>query len=450
MTDKNEKLFSAIGKLKDNYVEEAYSQHAENEKRSHSVKSIVIIAFAAVLSLSLMVTVAANSDRLLEAIFERRQELVDDKIGHIYESSTVGNITLTMDSIVVENDGYNERFAGIWTVSFHNDGGLFQDGLKYSGYKIEALFGENKPSYGEAGEKAADGRIWYDIGSYSYPETMGQKDYDIFYADLYNINYGIDNPSDTITLTGFWHNGYYSDCRLTFYGLTSYDGSINYADELSVEFTVSHDNAKLLTQLNYEPDITFEIEGVTFEITDIQMDADGMNVHISNPALDRVNIGGVDCYAINYFTKLANSDEYIAKDKEVSELDAAKSKQNEGESFEEAMNRFTEWMMSDERAKLEGDVYALCVPTENQYILNECYELAVEINPESGAEIVSMSTDCSGGSGEMIFAGMDVKFSSPIYVDDIIRVYARKIGDHSKEVTIWIPAEDKALAEMKK
>lgn len=451
MTDKNEKLFNAIGKLKDSYVEEAYTKRLKPSKAGRSIKRLVMLAAAAVLSVSLVVTVAANSDQILSAIFERRKALVDDKIGHINESTTVGNITLTMDTIVIENKIFDDgRFDGIWTISFHNDDGNFDGGLKYTGTKMEVLFDPNdRPAFvGNGGEENHDGRIWYELGSFSYDEQTDS--YDPFYSPMYNINFGLDNPSDTITLTtDFAHFGCYGDCRLTFYGLTSYDGSIKYADKLSVEFTVTEETAQPLRQLSdYNPDISFEIGGAIFDVRNIAVNEDNIHFGITNPNNDRVNISGINCYAINYFTKLANSDEYIAKDKEVSELDAAASKQ--GDTLEENMENLTAWMMSDERTALENELYILSRPTEDQDILNECYELAVEIKPESGAEIISMTTDYDGASYDVIFAGFHAQFSSPIYVDDIVRVYARKIGDPSKEVTIWVPAEDKGLEEIAK
>ena len=111
------------------------------------------------------------------------------------------------------------------------------------------------------------------------------------------------------------------------------------------------------------------------------------------------------------------------------------------------MESLTAWMMSEERVKLEGELGAMSEPTEDQNILNECYEILVEIKPESGAEITSVNT-CYGGSGPTVNevrASMTANFSSPIYVNDIIRVYAQKIGDPTKQVTIWVPAEDEGL-----
>ena len=78
MTDKNEKLFNAIGKLNDSYIEEAYSQPEKAAKPRNSIKRIVMLAAAALLSISLVITVAANSDAIIAAIFERRQNLIDN------------------------------------------------------------------------------------------------------------------------------------------------------------------------------------------------------------------------------------------------------------------------------------------------------------------------------------------------------------------------------------
>ncbi len=442
----SDKLLDAIGGVNDRWVNELMEEPAA--KASHKVKPIVkrivIAAAAALLSISLVVTVAANSDAIIAAIFERQKNLVDDKIGHIDESVTEGNITLTLESVKIDSLYHNDNeFDGDFTISFHNEDGAFEKGLKYGGYKTEALFDADDPEYQKSdGEITNDGRKWCELeySSWMGPESDG---YDIFYSDIREINYGLDNPSDTITLTGDLSFGRYTDYRLTFYDVTSYDGSIKYADEICVEFTVTKEEAQPLQQLHYSPDITFEIEGATFEIDDIYVYPDNMLMHFTNSNADRVNIAGVECYAINYLTKLANNDEYIAKDKEVSELDKAASKK--GETIEEQMENLTEWMMSEERVKLEGELVALSVPTEDQNILNECYEILVEIKPESGATITSVKSWYGGSSLGVAFASMNAQFSSPIYVDDIIRVYAQKIGDPTKQVTIWVPAEDKGL-----
>ena len=140
MTDKNEKLFNAIGKLKDSYIEEAYAENPKLSKPKKSIKRIVMLAAAAMLSISLVITVAANSDAIIAAIFERRQKLVDNKIGHIDESATVGNITLTLESVTVENVFDDDNIFANYTVSFHNNDGAFEGGLKYGGYKLQCIF----------------------------------------------------------------------------------------------------------------------------------------------------------------------------------------------------------------------------------------------------------------------------------------------------------------------
>lgn len=441
MTDKNEKLFNAIGKLNDSYIEEAYAESPEPKpaKSRKSIKRIVMLAAAALLSVSLVITVAANSDAIIAAMFERRQKLVDDKIGHIDESVTEGNITLTMESVTVDQNIFDDgRFLGTFTVSFHNEDGNFESGLKYGGYKMQHILDDSGNDSGPL-EFDEDGRGWYTL------HGNKPQEFEAFYPAINRINYGLDELSDTITLQSIPAFGMYGVNRIIFYDITSADGSIKYADELCVEFTVSKEEAQPLQQLHYNPDITFEIEGVTFEVYEIYVNPDNMLIHFTNSNADRVNIAGVDCYAINYLTKLANSDEYCAKNAEIRELDAAASEQ--GETLEEQMESLTAWMMSEERVKLEGELGAMSEPTEDQNILNECYEILVEIKPESGAEITSVNT-CYGGSGPTVNevrASMTANFSSPIYVNDIIRVYAQKIGDPTKQVTIWVPAEDEGL-----
>ncbi len=443
-----DKLLDAIGGVNDRWVKELMEE--PDVKASHKVKPIakriIIAAAAALLSVSLVITVAANSDAIIAAIFERRQNLVDNKIGHIDESVTDRNITLTMEKVVVEEKHFdNGQFSGEFTVSFHNEDGVFDGGLKYSRVTFEGLFDADDEKFPQTDASiTADGQKWCMIGSYSYLDP-NPNEYDIFFTALQEFNSNLENPSDAVTLTGHV-NGWYTDCRLTFYDITSYDGSKKYADKLSVNFTVSEDIAPPLEQLNgYKLDTAFEIEGVTFEIDSISVSPEDIEMKFTNSDADRVNIAGTECYAINYLAKLGASDEFYAKDKEIQELDAAASKK--GETIEEQMENLTAWMMSDERVKLEGELWAMTKPTEDQNILNECYDIVIELKPESGAEITSIRTEFSGGGltpAESTVTTM-AKLSSPIYVDDIVRVYARKIGDPTKEITIWVPADDKGL-----
>lgn len=444
---KSEKLLDSIGAVNDRWVKELMEEPVAkaSPKAKPIVKRLVIAATAALLCLTFVVTAFAYGDEIMAAIFERRKTLVDDKIGHIDESVTDGNITLTVENIKVDHNYNDEEFLGVFTVSFHNEDGTFDGGLKYGGLLLEGLFDADNTIYPESESGlSTDGRKWCELENYSNLDIESDGD-DIFYGSMYNINHDLDNPSDKIVLTSHFFRGYYTDYRLTFYDVTSYDGSVKYADKLSVDFTISEEEAKPLQQLHYNPDITFEIEGVTFELASIVVDPDNMQIDFTNSKADRVNIAGVECYAINYLAKLGPSDEFYAKDKEIQELDAAASKQ--GETIEEQMESLTEWMMSDERVELEGELWAMAEPSEDQNILNECYDILVEIKPESGAEITSLRTDFSGGGFTPAESNVTtiVKFSSPIYVDDILRVYAQKIGDPTKQITIWVPAEDKGL-----
>ncbi len=453
MTDKNEKLFNAIGKLKDSYIEEAYNQPEKAAKSRKSIKRIVMLAAAALLSVSLVVTVAANSDAIIAAIFERRQNLIDNKIGHIDESVTEGNITLTLESVAVEKRTIDNCFFGEFTVSFHNNDGNFGNGMIYSGLRLEYLVKEGaQPIEGAQTSTDENGQTWVAIDDYCTDDAFGEG-YNPFEFNMQRINFGLDTPTDTITLTGSLRCEWDTDCRLTFIDVTSYDGSIKYADKISVDFSVSEDEAQPLQQIDYKPEgVTFEIEGVTFEIAKIEIYPDNMSMSFTNSNADRVNIAGIECYAINYLAKLSASDEYLAKDKEFSEfLEAIPDK---GDTPEEEAEKLGEWIMTDEGKKLWEELRELSIPVTDQNILNECYEIFVEINRESGAEIVSTRTSFGGsndiGSVESLNASMNASFSSPIYVNDIVRVYAQKIGDPTKQVTVWVPAEDKGLAELNK
>lgn len=457
MTDKNEKLFRAIGKLNDDYIEEAYAESSEPKpaKSRKSIKRIVMLAAAALLSVSLVITVAANSDAIIAAMFERRQKLVDDKIGHIDESVTEGNITLTMESVKVERRTISDNFFGEFTVSFHNEDGNFENGIKYGGYMLEYRVKDGEqPQLMEGATATTDenGQTWAKIDEYHTSDDNGEG-YSPFKFNLDRINYGLDKPSDTITLTGNIQCRCNTDYRMTFTDVTSYDGSIKYADKISVDFSVAEDEVQPLQQLDYKPeDVTFELEGVTFEIEGIEVYPDHMLMRFTNSNADRVNIAGKEYYAINYLAKLVANDEYLAKSKEFAEfLEAVPEK---GKTEEEQAENLSEWMATEEGRKLWDELIKLSIPTADQTALNECYEIFVEINRESGAEVVSTHTNFGGnnavGSTDGLVAFMDAQFSSPIYVNDITRVYAQKIGDPTKQVTIWVPAEDEGLAELNK
>lgn len=456
MTDKNEKLFNAIGKLKDSYIEEAYSQPEKAAKPHKSIKRIVMLAAAALLSVSLVVTVAANSDAIIAAIFERRQKLIDNKIGHIDESATVGDITLTLESVTVENVFHDENIFASYTVSFHNNDGVFEGGLKYGGYKLQSMFDDSGNGTLHAdSEIDKDGRKWYTLNG-DQPDK-----FEAFYPALSRINFGLDEPSDTITLQSSPSYGLYGVNRIIFYDLTSADGSIRYADEICIEFTITKEEAIPLMQINYyEPDISFEIDNAEFLLEHIDLYTTRLFMVITNPAGDQVNIGGVECCAINYFTKLANTDEFFEKVKKYSEREnEVRRRFEEGEANillngnydeEAAEERYSENVVNDEELRrLNEEVLEARKPTEDEKLLSECYEIVVELNPECGAEVTRMETTCHGwavpATPDTVYAGFVAEFSSPIYVNDIVRVYAQKIGDPTKQVTIWVPAEDKGL-----
>lgn len=454
---KSEKLLDSIGTVSDRWVNELIEEPEAKASASMPIaKRLVFAAVAALLCVSCVVTAFAYGDEIFAAIFERRKALVDDKIGYIDESATVGNITLTVDKVVVNQKvNYMDSIEAAYTISFCKEGGVFDKGLKYGDYALELLIDADDPRVADKDSlEVQDGKKWYVWSG------KGLYDYDAFYPPILEINFGLDNPSDTITLTSIPDRTLYGKSRLTFYDLTSADGSIKYADEISVEFEVTEEKAPPLQQLCiYDPDIGFEVEGVEFIVTRIELTPEYMHVSVGNPTADRVNIGGKECYAINYFTKYANSDESIEFDKEIQALDAEKAeyyKQKYADLPDNAYieKYYSEWLATDERAGLEAELAKLNYKTDDEKILAECYEIAVEIKPESGAQITNMNTSlCSWRLTETmtdIDAGMFAYFSSPIYVDDIVRVYARKIGDPSKEVNIWVSAEDKRLEELGK
>lgn len=447
--NKSQKLFESIGRLDDRDLAAALDYKAESPAKPKARFSVIIAA--AVVAVSLMLMAFTYGDEIMNAIFKRQKELVDDKIGYIDESSTVGHIKLTVDKVVVNQKlNYMDSIEAAYTVSFCKEGGVFDKGLKYGNYTIEFLIDADDPRVTDKDSlEVQDGKKWY-VWSGDDPGS-----YDAFYPSILEINFGLDNPSDTITLTSIPDLTLYGKSRLTFYDITSADGSIKYADEISVEFEVTEEKAPPLQQLCIDdPDIGFEVEGVEFIVTRIELTPEYMRVEVKNPTADRVNIGGKECYAINYFTKYANSDESIEFDKEIQALDAEKAEYYQQKYADLPDNAYiekyySEWLATDERAGLESELAKLTYETDDEKILAECYEIAVEIKPESGAQITNMNTSlCSWIVTETmtdIYAGMSAHFSSPIYVDDIVRVCARKIGDPSVEVTIWVPAEDNTL-----
>lgn len=448
---KSDKLLDSIGNVSDRWVGELMEEptaKASPKKVKPIVKRIIIAAAAALLCVSLVITVAANSDAIIAAIFERRQKLVDDKIGHIDTSATEGDITLTFESIKNESTVDDLTFMGSCTVSFHNEKGAFEKGLKYGSYKIQCTFDgiNDKLIGGFDSELDDEGNKWLILMS------NGTDDYDCFSMPLSQINYGLDNPSDTISLTSTPGFLMYGRNRITFYDITSADGSITYAKELSIEFDVTKETVKPLPQLQYyEPFLPVEIENVGFEVVHIDLGINRLYMEMTNPGGDTVNIGGVECCAINYLTKLANLEEFFEKVSDYHAYDEEIWTQLESQYDEkEVHEKYAEQVPENEELRrLSNEIIAVNKPTEDEKLLSECYELVVELNPECGAEVTSMQTSCFGwtvpAAPDTVRAGFVAEFSSPIYVDDIIRVYAQKIGDPTKQVTIWVPAEDKGL-----
>lgn len=200
----------------------------------------------------------------------------------------MGNITLTLESVTVENVFDDDNIFANYTVSFHNNDGIFEGGLKYGGYKLQCIFDDSGNGTLHAdSEIDEDGRKWYTLNG-DQPDK-----FEAFYPALSRINFGLDNPSDTITLKSSSSYGFYGVNRIIFYDLTSADGSIKYADEICVEFTVTKEEAKPLQQLNYyEPNLPFEVENAEFMLVRIDVSTTRMLVEITNPAGDSVSIGG--------------------------------------------------------------------------------------------------------------------------------------------------------------
>ena len=462
MKNHEDKLFSSIGRIDDDILDSALAYSPAKTKTGRTIsikKKITAIALAAVMCMGLVVTVTAYGSDIWAAITQRKRELIDDKSQVINKTVSVeSGCSLTIDNVAGGGG------TGFFYFSIHSGDEPFTKGLKYE--RLQVMY-KTSPDLNVSYSEPVEMGSWYTI--YDDGEGMGG-----FFANLERIEYDSDNPTSTVQYklsAAETHNTTY---QIVITGITSEDGSIKYADELSMEFDVDLSERQTISQVRFHrpsPEIEFELDGIKYQIFEVSMhDPYSFDINIINLDEDAIEYEGKQFYAVNRFCdsswytkewfdyhrkKLTiyfnnqgiNSDDFTPK-----ELKAEYDELCEKES--EALNdSLSIWGYGIDE---NGDEYYKVI-REEPY--NMSYNLHVELFPDCGASVkpdtpnvnrknpgVSILED---GEPDMTMnIGETFKFTSPIYITDIKRVYVTKNSDPDFELTIYEPSKDKSLLDL--
>lgn len=420
--NKSQKLFESIGRLDDRDLAAALDYKAESPAKPRARFSVIMAA--AVVAVGLMLMAFSYGDEILNAIFKRQTELVDDKAAIINESVTVGEVTMTVDKVVVERES-DLNFDGQCYVTFRMDGGVFENGIAYSRVVIQKL---------------ADGQ-WQTDEVLENVTMFEKEEWD--YSDF-------DPNSNEITQI-YTLFGPYTDYRITFYDLSDRDGKTVYAKEISVDFTVKCNKVTPTTMLDlYTPDpaIEFELDGYRFQIHEIRMTPESFQIDVKNMDNDVIEASGRKFYAGNLLCdswKSKEAADALIAEREYSAIHEDAWSVDGSEDIKAEHDRLV--------AKLKE--YPIMEQGLDDEIHKYGYEIRVELSPKCGAKIrTDRQSHClpnvayKNGFDDPVFVNSAVQafgFTSPIYIEDIVRVYAVKRSDPSVEVNIWVPAEDESL-----
>ncbi len=455
MKNHEDKLFSSIGKINDDILDSAlaYSPAKANTGRTISIKKkITAIALAAVLCIGLVVTASAYGDDIWAAITQRKRELIDNKSQIVNESVTVeSGCTLTVDNVI--GDGAK----GIYYFSIHSGDEPFTKGLKYEQIQLMYITSPDIPvTYAEP----------VGMGEW-YVEYDNCDDVRSLFGSVEKIDYDSANPVSTVQYK-LTSPVFTSTYKLVIKGITSEDGSIKYADELSLEFDVDQSEMQPLSQIDFHrpsPEIEFELDGHKYQVYSISMEPYSFNISITNKDEDIIEYDGKEYYGVSRFddhlwqTKewfnsveqvvtFANNHPEVYSDEGASKeirAEFGELKEKETKAMSDAL-QITEWEMKDGK-------YNTIINHQVPYSM--CYKVHIELYPECGASCKDEGPDTRAGVGVAILdidnpdmvqrVVQGFNFTSPIYITDIKRVYVTKNSDPDFELTIYEPGKDLSL-----
>lgn len=460
MKNNEDKLFSSIGRIDDDILDSALAYKPEksaSKGRTVSIKKkLTAIALAAVMCIGLVVTVSAYGNDIWAAITQRKRELIDDK-------SQIVNKTVTADSgcsLTVDNVAGGGG-SGFFYFSIHSGDEPFTKGLKYE--RLQVMY-KTSPELNITYSEPVEMGDWYTI----YDDGDKMKG---FFTTVERIDYDSNNPTSTVKYKLATAEFYNATYKIVITGITSEDGSIKYADELSMEFDVDLSERQTLSQVQFHrpsPEIEFELDGIKYQIFDLSMhDPYSFNINIINLNEDVIEYEGKQFYAVSgfcdsdWFTKEwfdtlrkkltiffnnpgIDSDDFTPKELKA-EYDELCEKHSEA-----LRDTLSIWGYGINE---NGEVYSEILHEEPY---NMSYNLHVELFPDCGASVkpddpsvnlidpgVSILED--NGPDMTMNIGTTFKFTSPIYITDIKRVYVTKNSDPDFELTIYEPGKDESL-----
>lgn len=421
---KSDKLLDSIGSVSDRWVDEMMEE--PTVKASPNVKPVAkklaVSLIAAVLCIALAVTCFANAD-LIKSIFQREQELIDPYALKVDNSVTVGDITLTIDKVTWGSDYYV-----YYTIK--NNKGVFENGLTFDRIVIrETPWDFMAPLDGI-------------IGSSSTKEIGSDPTSSIALA-----GYGLENPSDTISAM-FRASMLFGKYTLAFENVTSYDGSIKYADEIVFDLELVE-----LDEAEPQPDSTPEQGGKVgvngarrkLEIADNTFTIEGKEMIINAVWLspyeicfdmreyrdETVNYFGYDFYYSSYIGGFeANSTKEIID--EMAKMNSyVKSEADSAKPFSEIATR--SFGITAELMPHRDELEALT------------YKVHVTLADSCAAEILHIQQEGVGtGESKLDDGSVDrynspcifIDFSTPVYEEEILEVYLLRESDGAR-VTLY-------------
>lgn len=419
---KSDKLLDSIGSVSVRWVDELMEEPAIKASRGARplAKKLAVSLIAAVLCVALAVTCFANAD-LIKSLFQREQELIDPYALKVDNSVTVGDITLTIDKVTWGSDYYV-----YYTIK--NNKGIFENGLTFDKIVIRETPWEFM--------MPLDGII----GSSSTKEIGSDPT-----SSIASAGYGLENPSDTISAM-FRSSMLFGKYTLAFENVTSYDGSIKYADEIVFDLElVAADLAEPQPDSTPEQggkvgvngarrkldiaDNTFTIEGKEMIINAVWLSPYELSFDLKEYRDETVNYFGYDFYYSSYIGGFNGY--YVkeiidesAKSHSFIEYDDAKS---DSEISWRAFEIF------DELQPHQAELDALS------------YKVHVTLADSCTAEVISIQQDGFGtGETKLDDGSVDayntpcifIDFSTPVYEEEILEVYLLRESDGAR-VTLY-------------
>ncbi len=429
---KSDKLLDSIGEVNDRWVNELMEESTAETlpKVSPIVKRLAVPLIAAAMCMALAITCFANAD-LIKSLFQREQELIDPYAIKVDESVTVGDITLTIDKVA-----WGDEYYVYYTIK--NNNGIFDKGLTFDRIAIkegDIGFFTNRDT----------------VGIIDGPEERGSDPN----SSIALVGYGLETPSDTISAM-FRTDLFSGEFTFAFENVTSYDGSVKYADEIAFELELPKMSEKTGIGRKFRDLIgTFNLEGKEMALESIKFTPYGVTVFIREYGTDTVNYFGHDFYYSAFI-------EGFSIDTSKEQLDhMLKDCLVEKEYYDTGLNEYTtEYGVA--KAYPETATIKIPITDEDDWDPMERYEVSQDIYSHKAeldelaytayvkladgctAEIITRTQNAYVGSQRFddgtidchIKSLVELKFSTPVYEEEILEIYLQRESDGAR-VTIY-------------